>query len=313
MRILANDGLEGSAISKLEAAGHVVSVVHIPADELLNTINEFDVLTVRSATKVRKNLIDNINNTKLIIRAGVGMDNIDVSYALEKGIAVRNTPLASSLSVAELTIAHLFGCVRFLPQSNRQMPIEGTTSFKKLKEIFSKGSELKGKTLGIIGFGNIAIETAKIALGLGMNVVAYNRTPKKVDLQLSLGNNIMAQTRIQTISKEQVLECSDFICIHSSGSEKVLFNEDYEQMKAGVGIINCARGGVIDEAELLTHLNSGKISFAGIDVFEEEPTNNLELLSHPKVSLTPHIGASTIEAQKRVGDEVADIILNFSI
>lgn len=312
IKILANDGMEASAKAALEKAGFEVHTAKIPQDGLASRINEFDVLTVRSATKVRKPLIDEISRTKLIIRGGVGLDNIDVEYAQSKGIQVRNTPLASSQSVAELVFAHLFALVRFLPQSSREMPENGLLKFKELKEKFSKGSELKGKTLGFIGFGNIGQATAKIAVGCGMNVLAYDLFPRDWQLDIQLMSGIRVSIPVKPSSKEEVLRNSDFIIIHSAGSAQVLSKDEFAIMKNGVGIINCARGGVINEAELLQALNAGKVAFAGIDVFEQEPTHNQALLQHPLVSLTPHIGASTREAQDRIGKEVVDIIINFS-
>lgn len=312
IKILANDGMEASAKAALEKAGFEVHTTKIPQDELMSRINEFDVLTVRSATKVRKPLIDVISRTKLIIRGGVGLDNIDVEYAQSKGIQVRNTPLASSQSVAELVFAHLFALVRFLPQSSREMPENGLLKFKELKERFSKGSELKGKTLGFIGFGNIGQATAKIAVGCGMNVLAYDLFPRDWQLDIQLTGGISVSIPVKPSTKEEVLRNSDFITIHTAGSAQVLSKDEFAIMKNGVGIINCARGGVINEAELLHALNDGKVAFAGIDVFEEEPTGNQALLQHPLVSLTPHIGASTREAQDRIGKEVVDIIMNFS-
>ncbi|MGB3074215.1 MAG: D-2-hydroxyacid dehydrogenase [Chitinophagales bacterium] len=312
IKILANDGMEPSAKEALEKAGFEVHTTKIPQDDLAARINEFDVLTVRSATKVRQPLIDVITRMKLIIRGGVGLDNIDVDYAQSKGITVKNTPLASSQSVAELVFAHLFGLVRFLPESNREMALNGATNFKILKEKFSKGSELKGKTIGFIGFGNIGQATAKIAVGCGMKVLAYDLFPRDWNLELQLMNDMKVTVPLKPSSKEEVLRNSDFITIHSAGSAQVLSMEEFAMMKNGVGIINCARGGAIKETELLEALNSGKVAYAGIDVYEEEPTNNIALLQHPRVSVTPHIGASTQEAQDRIGKEVVDIILNFS-
>lgn len=311
IHILANDGIEASAKKALEQAGYVVDTGKIPQEELPQRINEYDVLTVRSATKVRKPLIDVMMKTKLVIRGGVGLDNIDVEYAQSKGITVKNTPLASSQSVAELVFSHLAGLVRFLHQSNREMPVSGLTKFKELKNKFSAGSELKGKTLGFIGFGNIGQATAKIALGWGMNVLAYDLYPRDWTIELHLMNNTVVPFSIKPVSKEELIRKSDFITIHSAGSTQVITTEDFAMMKVGVGIINCARGGAIKESELLDALNSGKVAFAGIDVYEQEPTSNIELLQHPHVSLTPHIGASTKEAQERIGKEVVDIILTF--
>lgn len=311
IKVLANDGIEASAKEALEKAGFEVHTTKIPQEELPARLNEYDVLTVRSATKVRKPLIDVVTRTKLMIRGGVGLDNIDVEYAQSKGITVKNTPLASSQSVAELVFAHLFGLVRFLNESNREMPLHGISKFKELKERFSKGSELKGKTMGFIGFGNIGQATAKIAIGCGMKVLAYDLYPRDWNIDLNLMNDTKVSIQIKPSSKEDVIRNSDFITIHSAGSAQVISMEEFNAMKIGVGIINCARGGAIRESELLEVLNSGKVAYAGIDVYEEEPTNNEALLQHPHVSFTPHIGASTKEAQARIGKEVVDIIMSF--
>ncbi len=312
IKILANDGIENAAKEALQLAGYEVHTTRIPQEELANHINEFDVLTVRSATKVRRPLIDAIKRTRLIIRGGVGLDNIDVDYAQSKGITVKNTPLASSQSVAELVFAHLFGIVRFLHESNREMPVNGTLKFKELKERFSKGSELRGKTLGFIGFGNIGQATAKIAIGCGMNVLAYDLYPRDWNIELQLMNDVRVPFLIKPTTKEKVISESDFITIHSAGAAQVLGTEEFEMMKKGVGIINCARGGAVNEAALLAALEAGVVAYTGIDVYEEEPTGNTALLQHPHVSLTPHIGASTREAQDRIGKEVVSIIMNFS-
>ena len=311
IKVLANDGIEASAKEALEKAGFEVHTTKIPQEELPARLNEYDVLTVRSATKVRKPLIDVVTRTQLMIRGGVGLDNIDVEYAQSKGITVKNTPLASSQSVAELVFAHLFGLVRFLNESNREMPLHGISKFKELKERFSKGSELKGKTMGFIGFGNIGQATAKIAIGCGMKVLAYDLYPRDWNIDLNLMNDTKVSIQIKPSSKEDVIRNSDFITIHSAGSAQVISMEEFNAMKIGVGIINCARGGAIRESELLEVLNSGKVAYAGIDVYEEEPTNNEALLQHPHVSFTPHIGASTKEAQARIGKEVVDIIMSF--
>ncbi|MEO5675898.1 MAG: D-2-hydroxyacid dehydrogenase [Chitinophagales bacterium] len=310
IRILANDGIEASAKAKLEDYGYEVVTVKIQQEDLPHYINEFDVLTVRSATKVRKSLIDVITRTKLIIRGGVGLDNIDVEYAHSKGITVKNTPRSSSLSVAELVFAHLFGGVRFLFDSNRQMAANGISQFNELKKRYSAGTELRGKTLGLFGFGNIGQETAKIALGVGMNVKAFDPFVKEAELKILIGGREVSIV-IATCSREEVIQASDFISVHAAGGSEVLTMEDFAMMKDGVGIINCARGGVVKENVLMENLNSGKVAFAGIDVYEEEPTLNSMLLMHPKVSLSPHIGASTNEAQERIGQEIVDIISGF--
>jgi D-3-phosphoglycerate dehydrogenase len=310
IKILANDGIETSALNALQQAGFEVDTQKISPDELPACINQYDALTVRSATKVRKPLIEVITQTKLIIRGGVGLDNIDVDYAQAKGITVKNTPRASSLSVAELVFAHLFSGVRFLYDANRQMPAHGISQFNELKKKYAGGIELRGKTLGLIGFGNIGQETARIGLGLGMKILACDPMVKLADLKLEIAGKEYL-ILVHTVSKEEVLMQSDFISIHAAGSSEILTQEDFGKMKTGAGLINCARGGVINERVLLQYLNSGQIAFAGVDVYEDEPTKNAALLTHPNVSLTPHIGASTKEAQERIGREMVEIITDF--
>ncbi len=310
MKILANDGIDPIGKKLLEDAGIEVDTQNIPQEELASRLNEYDAITVRSATKVRKDLIDACPNIKLIGRGGVGMDNIDVEYARSKGIFVENTPAASSLSVAELVFAHLFTGVRFLYDANREMPVNGTTQFNALKKKYAKGVELKGKTIGIIGFGRIGKETAKVALGLGMNVLAFDLFDVPATLTLELSGNIKVDVPVQKVTLEELLTTSDFISLHIPFTEKpVLGKEEFEKVKQGVGIVNCSRGGTIDEAALIEALDSGKVAFAGLDVFDNEPTPNTAILSHPKISLTPHIGAATNEAQERIGVELAQIII----
>lgn len=311
-RILANDGIDPIGKDLLEKAGFQVDTNHIPQAELAEGLKNYDAITVRSATKVRKDLIDACPNIKLIGRGGVGMDNIDVEYAKSKGLAVVNTPAASSLSVAELVFAHLFTGIRFLQDSNRKMPIEGNTKFNDLKKAYAKGIELRGKKIGIIGFGRIGRETAKVALGLGMDVLAYDLFEVPKELELTLGGNVRVKCPINAVSIEQLIKESDFISLHVPFAEKpVLGKTEFAQMKDGVGIVNCSRGGTIDEDALLEALNSGKVGFAGLDVFDNEPNPRQDVLSHPNVSLTPHIGASTNEAQERIGTELANLIIDF--
>jgi D-3-phosphoglycerate dehydrogenase len=240
------------------------------------------------------------------------MDNIDVDYARNKGIAVVNTPAASSLSVAELVFAHLFTGVRFLYDANRKMPLEGGTRFNDLKKAYAKGIELRGKTIGIIGFGRIGRETAKIALGLGMDVLAYdlNEVPKTLSLELS--GNITVDVSVKGVSLNELFSQSDFISLHVPFADKpVIGQAEFDLMKNGVGLVNCSRGGTVDEQALIKALDSGKLAFAGLDVFENEPQPLQALLSHSKVSLTPHIGASTNEAQERIGAELANLIIDY--
>lgn len=314
MKILANDGISNSGVKKLEESGFEVITTNVAQEQLENYINENEIsgILVRSATTVRKELIDNTPSLKLIGRGGVGMDNIDVDYARSQGLKVINTPAASSHSVAELVFSHLFSCVRFLHDSNRNMPLEGDNNFKKLKKNYSKGIELKGKTLGIIGFGRIGQETAKIALGIGMDVVYYDKYNESTELELEFTNNKSLSFTIKTSSLDEVLMQSDFITLHvPAQKEYVIGKDEFDKMKDGVGIINAARGGVIDETELINYIDKKKVSFAGLDTFENEPTPSVKLLMHPKISLSPHIGAATSEAQDRIGIELADQIINY--
>jgi len=311
MKVLANDGISTSGVEALEAYGYEVLTTYVAQEQLVNFINNesVSVLLVRSATTVRKDLIDSCPELKIIGRGGVGMDNIDVEYAREKGLSVINTPAASSASVAELVFAHLYGCVRFLHDSNRNMPLEGETKFKALKKNYAGGSELRGKTLGVIGFGRIGQETAKIGLGVGMNVLAYDKFIDKADVDVKLFNGSSIEVPITISSMEEVLSQSDFISLHVPAQDKpVIGKEELDMMKEGAGLVNAARGGVIDEVALVAALDSGKLSFAGLDTFENEPTPAMKLLMHSKISLTPHIGAATNEAQDRIGTELADQI-----
>tara|TARA_R110001583_G_scaffold67308_3_gene192559 strand:+ start:14297 stop:15247 length:951 start_codon:yes stop_codon:yes gene_type:complete len=312
MKVLANDGIATSGVMELEASGFSVDLNTIPQDQLVAYINENDisVLLVRSATQVRKDIIDNCPSIKIIGRGGVGMDNIDVEYAKEKGINVINTPAASSHSVAELVFAHLFGMARFLHESNRNMPLEGDLKFKNLKKSYAKGTELRGKTLGLIGFGRIGQATAKIALGLGMKVVAFDPYLDAATLEIEFYDHQTIFFNINTISKEEVLKESDFISLHvPSQNEYVISSNEFGIMKEGAFIVNAARGGVVDEVALVKALESGRISGAALDVFENEPKPEIQLLMNPSLSLTPHIGAATGEAQDRIGTELAHQII----
>ena len=313
MKVLANDGLDQSGIDSLQKAGFEVITAKVPQEELINYINENQVRTllVRSATKVRKDIIDACPSLKIIGRGGVGMDNIDVEYAREKGINVINTPAASSASVAELVFAHLFSGCRFLTDSNRKMPVEGDSTFAELKKAYTKGVELRGKTIGIIGFGRIGQEVAKMALGLGMRVLAVDNFAEKVNLKVEFFNGQSVDFEIKTQSKEEVLKEADFVTLHvPAQKEFVIGQKEFDLMKNGAALVNCARGGVVDEEALLKALDSGKLAFAGLDVFINEPTPAKSILSHPKISLTPHTGASTNEAQDRIGISLAEQIIS---
>lgn len=311
-KVLANDGISQSGVDALTAAGYEVITTNVAQEQLESYINEHQIvaLLVRSATKVRKDLIDACPSLKLIGRGGVGMDNIDVDYAREKGLHVINTPASSSSSVAELVFAHLYGGVRFLYDSNRNMPLEGDQNFKGLKKQYAKGTELRGKTIGIIGIGRIGQEVAKIAAGVGMNVIAfdsYATTAPTIKWSLFDGQEI--QVAIPLVTKEELLAQSDFITLHvPAQKEYVLSTADFQAMKPGSAIINAARGGVIDEVALVAALENEHLSFAALDVFEKEPQPEIQLLMNSKLSLSPHIGAATLEAQDRIGVELADQI-----
>ena len=313
MKILANDGISGSGIALLEENGFTVINTNVAQNQLEKFINneKIEGLIVRSATQVSKGLIDACPSLQLIGRGGVGMDNIDVTYAIDKGLHVINTPEASTNSVAELVFAHLFGMVRFLHISNRDMPLEGDTRFNELKKAFSQGMELRGKTIGIIGFGSIGKEVAKIAIGLGMNVIAADTEIEEATIELSFFNQQKIQFSIKTQPLEILLKEADFITLHIPAQESYTLTEtEFSQMKKGVGIINTARGGVLNEVDLINAIESGKVQFAGLDVFESEPTPEIQLLMNPEVSLSPHVGGSTKEAQDRIGIELANQIID---
>ena len=313
MRVLANDGIDAAGKQILEAAGFEVITNKVTQEELPNVIGEYDVLIVRSATKVNASVI-NASSLKLIARAGVGLDNIDMKAAGEKNIPVVNTPNASSRSVAELVFAHLFSLSRFLHKANRQMPTNGIAGFKDMKKVYSDGFELMGKKLGIIGFGRIVQEVAKMAIGLGMEVLVYDYKQREFDVVVQMAKAYQSHNFKVTLkgqSLDTVLSQSDCLTIHSPGSAEVIGAAEIAQMKAGSVLINCARGGVVNEVALAEALQSGQISCAGVDVFENEPPTNDLMISQDNCSLSPHIGASTKEAQERVGIELAEKITGF--
>ena len=298
MKILASDGIVDAGAQLIKDNGYEIVIQKYTAEELLDVIAEFDAIIVRSATKVTKEVIDKGVNLKVIARAGVGLDNIDTNYAKEKGIPVVNTPGASSISVAELAIAHMFSVARFLNRSNVEM-LDG----KWPKKDYSKGFELTGKTLGLIGLGNIGKETAKRALGLGMSVIAFDPFISETDINVKL------------VSKDEVLTNSDIISLHMpfiKSEGPALASNEFAKMKKDMIIIQCARGGVVSEKDLLDALNNGTVRYAGIDVWENEPITDaqMDLVKHPAVSVTPHIGASTVEAQVRVGTEIAQKVID---
>lgn len=315
MKVLANDGISQSGIDALIAGGIEVITTNVAQEQLANYINEhqIDAILVRSATTVRKDLIDACPSIKIIGRGGVGMDNIDVAYAREKGLHVINTPAASSASVAELVFAHLFGGVRFLYHANRNMPLEGDTHFNGLKKAYAKGRELRGKTMGIIGFGRIGREVAKIALGCGMKVIYSDSFVPTSIVSLEFFDEQNVQFSFESQSLDALLAESDFISLHVPAQKGyVIGKEELNKMKSTVGIVNAARGGVIDEVALIEALDNKKIAFAALDVFENEPTPAIKVLMNEKISLSPHIGAATNEAQDRIGTELAEQIIALS-
>ena len=301
MRILVTDGMDKTAMAQLREAGHEVVEQFYEPDQLGAALKEFDAVVVRSKTKVRANHIDEAKGgkLKLIIRGGVGVDNIDVKYAEENGITVKNTPRASSESVAELAMAHMFACARYISIAGHTMRED-----KWEKKAYGKGIELKGKTLGIVGFGRIGQHLGVMAKAIGMNVVAYSTT-RRPEVEAKFG--------IPYVTLEELLAQSDFISLHAPAAPGApLINADtIAKMKDGVVIINTSRGANVDEDALLAALESGKVRAAGLDVYADEPTANAALYSHPMVSCTPHIGAATVEAQKRIGTEIVDIIRSF--
>lgn len=314
LRILANDGIHEEGKRQLEAAGFEVVTAKVAQEDLAAALHEFDAITVRSATKLRKADIDACGSRlKLAVRAGVGLDNIDVEYAESKGIKVTNTPRSSSQSVAELAMGHFFSLARHLHTSNRDMATRGATDFKKLKDQFSEGAYLlRGKTLGIAGFGRIGQELARLALGMGMKVIPVDIVEKDVVLTLDI-NGAEVPVTLRTTSLANMLPQADLISMHLpwSGGRPIIGAEEFAVMKKGVALVNTARGGAIGELELLAALESGQVSAVALDVFENEPTPRPELLNHPKISVTPHTGASTNEAQAAIAAEIVDIMKTF--
>lgn len=315
MKILANDGISNSGEKALVDAGfdflkHRVSQEQLP--QFIND-NQVEVLLVRSATKVNKDLIDACPSLKLIGRGGVGLDNIDVEYAQSKGMKVINTPLASSQSVAEMVFAHFFSLARFLHESNRMMPLEGDTQFKNLKKSYSNAMELRGKTLGVIGFGSIGQEVVKIGISLGMKVKVLTRKPKTKTLSLSFFDGQKVDFTITSTNNwDEFLKDTQFISINTPKTQEyVLDEEQFKKMEAGVIIVNTARGGVLNEQVLLDYIESGKVAGAALDVFENEPTPELSVLMNPNISLSPHLGGNTLDAQEKIGLELAEQIINF--
>jgi len=313
MLILANDGIHPEGKKVLEAAGFQVQTDKVSQADLASFIKDNSVVgvLVRSATQITELELAASSSLKVIGRAGVGLDNIDLKASETNGITVVNTPAASSQSVAELVLAHLFTVSRFLQLSNREMPVSGTTDFAKLKKSYAKGSELQGKTLGIVGIGRIGQALAKMALGLGMKVIAHDPFIPEVGLTFDVHIYGEVKVSLSTISLDELLSQSDVISFHVPKPKhgSMITTCEFTKMKEGVVLINASRGGVINEDDLLAALDSGKVGAAGLDVFENEPTPKDELLNHPRISVTPHIGASTNEAQTRIGIELAEKVI----
>lgn len=313
MRIHANDGISAQAKARLQEEGFTVTTDHVPQEQLADFLNKekVEVLLVRSATKVRRDLIDAVPSMKLIGRGGVGLDNIDVAHARSRNIPVVNTPASSSISVAELVVAHLFTLMRSLHKSNRRMPGEGRTRFKELKKEYEKGFELRGKTLGIVGFGRIGQWTARYALGCGMNVIYADSHATADALDIAVGG-VNVRVPVKMVALDELLKQSDAVSLHvpaQKDGRALIGKRELGMMKPGAVIVNTARGGSIDEDALLEALNEGRIRAAALDVFVNEPEPREDLLAHPNLSLSPHIGAATAEAQGRVGDELAERII----
>ncbi|MEM9259220.1 MAG: D-2-hydroxyacid dehydrogenase [Bacteroidota bacterium] len=306
IRILANDGIAANGKADLEAAGFEVVTEHIPQDELMTKLNDFDVICVRSATKVRKDLIDASPNLKAICRGGVGIDNIDHEYAASKGIPTYNTPAASSASVAELVFAHFFSISRGVHRSNFELRA-ADSEFKKLKKAYAGGQELRGKTLGVLGFGRIGVEAARIGLGLGMNVLPVDLIKDGEDIELSFMGGQTVSLHVPTVPMDEMLAKADYITIHVPGGN-LIGEAELAKMKDGVILANTSRGGVINEDALVAALESGKVRGAALDVFVGEPNPRRDLLENPGISVTPHIGAATGEAQYNIGTELAEKI-----
>ncbi|WP_294249566.1 D-2-hydroxyacid dehydrogenase [uncultured Chryseobacterium sp.] len=313
MRVLANDGISAAGEQVLKSAGIEVLDNRVAQDHLIGFINEnkVDVLLVRSATQVRQQLIDACPGLKIVGRGGIGMDNIDVEYAIDKGIYIINTPNASSRSVAELVFGHFFALARFLHESNRLMPLEGETHFNAMKKSFSKAFELSGKTLGVIGFGSIGQEVVKMGIALGMNVKVLTRKPRTETLTLNFFNGRSLDFEITSGNDmDEFLRESDFISINTpKTNEYIIDAPQLEKMKDGVYIVNTARGGVLNEVALLDFIESGKVAGAALDVFEKEPAPEVLLLMNPSLSLSPHVGGNTVDAQEKIGVELAEQII----
>lgn len=309
MKILANDGISKAGVQLLEKNGFEVITTKVAQEQVANYINKHNisVLLVRGATKVKKEIIDHCPTLKIIGGVGPEARNVDADYALSKGIHVITTPIASAVAVAELVFAHLFSGVRFLADSNRNMPLEGDIRFNELRKSYAHGKELRGKTLGLVGFGGAAQEVAKIAVGLGMRIMVCDANVKSAVLTLDFFDGQSVDFTIDTISVDEVLNQSDFISVHG---DLYIGAVEFDKMKEGVGFINTFKGGLVNEVELIEALETGKVAFAGLDVFQDEPTPAVQILMHPNISLTPHIGSLTLETQNRIAEEWVQQIIS---
>jgi D-3-phosphoglycerate dehydrogenase len=315
VKILANDGIHPDGKTLLEEAGYEVHTDRIAQEDLFQVLPSYDVVIVRSATKIRKELIDVCPNLKIIARGGVDLDNIDVTHAKEKNITVMNTPISSASSVAELVLGHMFSLARHLHHANREMPVRGASQFDQLKLAYSDGVQLRGKTLGIVGFGRVGQEVARLGLGIGMEILPVDLALSEVDIDINLykSEQVRLAVKITTTSLEEVLAKSDFITIHVpfAGGAPIIGANEIAKMKKGSYLINTSRGGTLDEMALINALNSDKLAGAALDVYDQEPSPQEELLKHPKISLTPHTGAATLEAQRQNALELADKIIAY--
>ncbi|KOY52516.1 D-2-hydroxyacid dehydrogenase [Polaribacter dokdonensis] len=312
MTILANDGITLKGIEALEKAGFEVNITKVAQNQLENFINDnnIDGVLVNSNTQIRQELIEACPSLKLIGNSSVNMDNIDVDFAIDNGLHVINPKNASASSVAELVFAHLFGMARFLHSSNREMPLEGDMRFKELNKAYALGTELRGKTIGILGFDKVGQEVAKIAIGLGMHVMAYDDFVEEATITLDFYNQQKIDFTIHTDAIDDVFKESDFISLHLTNHEDYIITAtEFDKMKEGVGFINTAKGGILNEVDLVSAIESGKVQYAGLDVFETEPTPAVQLLMNSEISLSPNIGSSTKEAQERAGLELANQII----
>lgn len=312
MKILINNTISKSGFEALEESGFEVIETKVAQNQLENYISEnnIDAILVNNTTQIRQELIEACPSLKLIATTSVSMDNIDVDYATDNGLHVVNATKAVASSVAELVFAHLFGVARFLHSANREMPLEGDMRFNELQKAYAQGTELRGKTIGIIGFGKVGQEVAKIAIGLGMQVLANDTMVQEATITLDFFNAQKMAFQIETVSKDTIYKEADFISLNVSEQETHLITAtEFEKMKNGVGLINTAKGGVLNEVDLVNAIESGKVQYAGLDVFETEPTPAVQLLMNPEISLSPNLGASTKEAEEKTGLEIANQII----